>query len=156
VCLTFEGLAKNRGIDFKVIIPDEEIFIKSDKRSLTQILMNLINNALKFTEKGSVSIELELKETRNKSVAIIHVRDTGLGIKKEDTEKLFKAFEQISTPGKLAEGTGLGLHLCKKFAGLIQAKINFESEFGRGSHFYVTIPVLQVVKKKEIHLEGTE
>ncbi|MCK4339031.1 MAG: sensor histidine kinase, partial [Candidatus Cloacimonetes bacterium] len=112
-------------------------------RRFKQILVNLVNNAFKFTEKGWVEVKAIEK---GKNIEVI-VKDTGIGIKKEHMERLFKAFSQIPTENRLVqEGTGLGLYLSQKIANLLGGKINVESEFGKGSKFTLSLPL----KFKEI------
>jgi len=132
-------LAKQKGITLKVYIPETKIFVKTNRRALAQILINFINNAIKFTEKGFVEITLTVKKIKNTEFVIIEVIDTGIGIKESDKEKLFNAFEQIDVEGKVTEGTGLGLHLSKKLADLIHAKIEFKSEYQQGCRFSIVI-----------------
>jgi protein-histidine pros-kinase len=139
VMIFMDGLAKAKNITFESVLPVEDVFVNADRRSLTQILLNLTSNAIKFTEKGSVTLELKIQSIQGKDHVVMYVKDTGVGIKKEDRNKLFKAFEKINVPGKFAEGTGLGLHLCKKLARLLNAKIDFKSEFGHGTCFTVTL-----------------
>ncbi len=151
-----EGLSKAKNIAFEALLPPEKIYVKTDRRSLAQILINLTNNAIKFTEKGHVNIMMDIKKIKDIDYVVISVKDTGVGIKKEDKKKLFQAFQKLDTPGKFAEGTGLGLHLCKKLANLLGAKIEFESEFGIGSCFSVSLPLLRVEETEEILLTKDE
>ena len=111
-------------------VPETQ-FIFNDKRRINQILMNLIGNAIKFTEKGEINVTVK---TMNEKIKV-SVSDTGMGIKQEDLNKLFKPFSRIIEPGKFKEGTGLGLHLSQKLANLLEGKIIVESEFGKGSTF---------------------
>jgi PAS domain S-box-containing protein len=128
-------LADAKGIELEMTAPDQEITVHTDRRSVSQILFNFTNNAIKFTEEGSVRFELVGHET-NGSVARFSVIDTGIGIKVEDREKLFTAFQQVELSAtRRFEGTGLGLYISQKLALLIDAKISFESDFGTGSTF---------------------
>ncbi len=91
--------------------------IRTHRRSLTQILINLANNAIKFTDKGSVTIELRSRRDNGNTLAEITVADTGIGIRPQDQSKLFQAFTQVdSSSTRPYEGTGLGLHVSQKFA----------------------------------------
>jgi signal transduction histidine kinase len=111
--------------------------VVSDQRRVEQILLNLINNAIKFTEKGSVSIRCD----QTGDQIIIDVTDTGIGIKDEDMDKLFNAFQQIDSGiTRKYEGTGLGLSICKKFAEMLGGKIAVTSTWGKGSSFRFTLP----------------
>lgn len=116
----------------------ERLIIKSDERRIKQVIMNLISNAVKFTDRGEIEIKVKKKDERVK----VSVADTGVGIKKEDIKKLFKQFSRIYIEGKpLTEGTGLGLYLSKKIVDLLDGQIKAESEFGKGSKFTFTFPL---------------
>ncbi|MBI2417764.1 MAG: PAS domain S-box protein [Ignavibacteriales bacterium] len=131
-------LAQKKNLAVEVHIADEVGSIKSDKLRVKQILINLLNNAIKFTEKGFVRIEVESKD----HIVVIKVIDTGIGIEKEQLEQLFRPFIQIDTGlTRKHEGTGLGLSICKKLLFLLDGKIEVESEYGAGSTFIVTLPV---------------
>jgi len=136
VASTLRTLAEKKGLQLRVELPQSEIEIRTDRRSLSQILINLTNNAIKFTETGEVGISL-LQQTENeKLITSIRVTDTGCGIKQEDQAKLFNAFTQIdSSSTRKFEGTGLGLHLSRQLAKLLKGDITLESEFGKGSSF---------------------
>lgn len=138
---TLLPLAISKQLELKIDVPQEDLYISTDKRALTQIIINLVNNAIKFTEKGSVIIKITKEEIKNKSTIIIKVIDSGPGIKPEDQEKLFQAFQQVAQPGKRIEGTGLGLHLSQKLAHLIKGSIKMESEVGKGSIFSIELPI---------------
>lgn len=103
----------------------------NDKKRINQILVNLIGNAIKFTEEGKISLKIQ-KSNGNVEIS---VKDTGPGIKKENLDNLFKAFSRIVEPGKFKEGTGLGLYISKKLATLLEGDLFVESEFGKGSTF---------------------
>jgi len=113
------------------------LLMESDERRTKQILVNFISNAIKFTYKGEIKITI----VKNDKTVEISVRDSGIGIKKEDLDKLFNAFSRIPNPGKIEEGTGLGLYLSNKIAGLLGGDITAESEFGKGSVFTLTLPL---------------
>ena len=101
--------------------------------------MNLVSNAVKFTDQGSVKITATVPGDDNPEVRVI---DTGVGIKKEDMNKLFLPFQQIDVSlTKKHEGTGLGLYLTKRLVILLGGDISAKSEYGRGSEFSFTIPL---------------
>ena len=111
--------------------------VTSDRRRVRQILVNLIGNAVKFTETGTVEI-VALKTAKG---AEITVRDTGVGIHREDMERLFQAFSRIHFQDcPVVEGTGLGLYLSRRIAALLGGEITVESEPGRGSEFTFSLP----------------
>jgi PAS domain S-box-containing protein len=128
--------AERKGLKLSFTAP-EELAIESDQRRIKQILLNLINNAIKFTDKGEIEVHLEDKEGK----AIIVIRDTGIGIKREDMGKIFLAFSQIHTQGRVKEGTGLGLYLSQKISGLLGGQITVESQFDKGSEFTFSLPL---------------
>jgi protein-histidine pros-kinase len=133
VATSLRPLAEAKGLQFEVSLPEESVTLATDRRSLSQILINLTNNAIKFTEKGFV--RLELKKLPSQKIEI-SVTDSGMGITEEDQEKLFQAFEQVFAPGRRhIEGTGLGLHLSQKLASLLGGEILCQSKYGGGSRF---------------------
>jgi len=131
---TFNIAVEEKGLEFFIDTP-KFLTVYNDKKRVNQILVNLIGNAIKFTEKGKISIIVQ-KSNGNVEIS---VKDTGPGIKKEDFEKLFKPFSRIIIPGKLKEGTGLGLYLSQKLANLIGGELFVESEFGKGSTFKLSL-----------------
>ncbi len=143
---------ENKGLELRLRVGDSvPTVIYGDKVHVHQILLNLLSNAIKFTETGYISIELDAKETdlighKDRKIVemIFSVEDTGKGIKKEDSEKLFKAFSQFNTNSPYAnQGAGLGLIISKYFSNLMNGDISFESTFGKGSKF--TCKVMQEV-----------
>jgi signal transduction histidine kinase/DNA-binding response OmpR family regulator len=113
-----------------------------DEGRLKQILNNLINNALKFTDEGEVRLTVDFKE-QNKQIQLnFEISDTGIGIPKESQEKIFDDFVQLDTDiNKKAGGTGLGLYIVKKLVDLLGGKISVESEVNQGTRFVVSVPL---------------
>lgn len=133
-----KGLAKETGIELKLEIDPEVDFCKADQKRIKQILVNLLTNALKFTEEGSVTLQLRL----NQHHLEFSVIDTGIGIKKEDQEKLFQPFQQIKNHLSCQhKGTGLGLALSRRYAQLHGGDITFISEENKGSCFTLSLPL---------------
>jgi signal transduction histidine kinase len=127
-----QPLAEKKGLKLSVKIDPQIGLISSDRRRVEQILLNLISNAVKFTEKGFIDVACITAENK----IIISVRDTGIGIKKEDMNKLFNAFQQIESGlTRKYDGTGLGLSISKKLAELLGGKIIVESVWDKGSTF---------------------
>ena len=127
--------AEEKELEFICDIPDINIF--SDKRRVEQILLNLVNNALKFTEKGKVEVKVVKKDG---NIEVI-IRDTGIGIKKEDFHKLFQPFVQLEYTISEEGGTGLGLYLTKNLVQLLKGRIQMESEYRKGSTFTFILPI---------------
>ena len=114
--------------------------MRTDRRALKQIVLNLANNALKFTEHGGVRIGVTESTGNSKHSVEINIMDTGKGIRPEDQLRLFEPFTQVDiSKTKIREGTGLGLHLSRKLAELLGGQITFQSEYGKGSTFTVTL-----------------
>lgn len=111
-------------------------FAEVDPDKIYQLLTNLVHNAIKFTEQGSVSMRIHTEADR----IIIHIADTGVGIDPNDQSKIFKEFEQLGNSTQRVEGTGLGLAICKKIAEGHLGNIRVESQSGKGSLFIVELP----------------
>jgi signal transduction histidine kinase/DNA-binding response OmpR family regulator/HPt (histidine-containing phosphotransfer) domain-containing protein len=126
--------------------PGVRLPVRGDPVRLRQVLTNLISNAVKFTEKGSVSVHVQrLGETAAQHQLRIEVRDTGIGIPAEAMERLFSAFSQAdASTTRLYGGTGLGLAICKRIVELMGGRIGVKSEMGRGTDFWFEIPLLMV------------
>jgi signal transduction histidine kinase len=141
VAETLRPLAAQKGLSLDVDLSAPDIVLNTDRRALTQILINLVNNAIKFTEKGGVRVTLAEKQGADKPVVEFSVADSGAGIREEDQAKLFQAFSQLdSTSTRHAEGAGLGLYLCQNLANLIGGSLFFTSDFGHGSTFTLALP----------------
>jgi PAS domain S-box-containing protein len=137
VATTLRPLAESRGLTLEVNMPNAPTIVQTDRRALSQILINLTNNAIKFTDTGSVRIDLRCTD----GTMELTVEDTGIGIDPVDQTKLFEAFARVETSGaEREEGTGLGLHLSQKLAGLLGGHITFTSQPGGGSAFTLWIP----------------
>jgi signal transduction histidine kinase len=128
--------AQEQGLILNIKVPGS-ISITSDERRIKQIVMNLVSNAIKFTDEGRVDLTVEQKGT----IVEVRVRDTGIGIRKEDLDQLFRPFGRVAVPGRLTEGTGLGLYLSKKLARFIGGDITAESEPHKGSVFTFSFPI---------------
>jgi signal transduction histidine kinase len=136
---TNKPFADKKNLRIKVSIDENINEIKSDNLRVQQILLNLVNNAIKFTEVGTISIRC----FPDGNYVKIQVTDSGMGIESEKIEQLFKPFMQIDTGlARLKEGTGLGLSICKKLTEMLSGKIEVESKFGSGSTFTVTLPLV--------------
>jgi protein-histidine pros-kinase len=134
-------LADAKGLELVVHAPDDRLEIHSDRRALSQILINFANNGIKFTDEGSISLEVSRHRNGAGSGVRFTVVDTGSGIKAGDQEHLFAAFEQLEASNDQPYGgTGLGLYISQTLATLIGGAITFTSEFGKGSAFTLELP----------------
>ena len=141
VAETLRPLAQQKGLTLEVEIGVQPVVIDTDRRALTQILINLLNNAIKFTDTGSVRIALQQRDTDGAPLTEISVTDSGAGIRQEDQAKLFQAFSQLdSTSTRHVEGAGLGLYLCQNLAHAIGGKLSLQSDYGAGSTFTLSMP----------------
>jgi len=147
-------MIEKKGLLLHTSISNEIGKIVSDRRRFEQILINLVNNAAKFTEKGSITINAELIRDFKHSLDAtpapflkLSVIDTGIGIKPEDLDLLFKPFHQIDSGlSRLHEGTGLGLAICRRLLELMGGQISAVSEWSAGSKFIVLLPMEGAVK----------
>ena len=136
--------AADKGLSLKTRIDDDvPVRLHGDGAHLTQILLNLMHNAVKFTEQGSVNLQVLLRSSQGSNLRLcFSVRDTGIGIPAEDKERIFQAFEQIdSGPTRRFGGTGLGTTIAKTLTQLLDGQIGLEDNPGGGSHFWVEIPM---------------
>ncbi len=133
--------AEAKGLELKTIVPECELVVTTDRRALSQILFNLVSNAIKFTERGEVCIVLARESVNGKTWTQLSVHDTGIGIRPEDQPKLFQLFSQVERIGpRRHEGTGLGLQVSQKLAELLGGQIHFKSEYSKGSTFTLSLP----------------
>lgn len=144
----------DKPIDFKTVIAsDIPPVLKGDTGKLKQIILNLLTNAVKYTDKGFIKYRVECINDfkNNKTKLIITITDTGRGIKKEDIDRLFKKFERLEEDRNTSiEGTGLGLAITEGLAELMGGKITVISDYGKGSTFkFVVIQEIVNVKLKE-------
>jgi len=139
-------LAGQKGLSLSVKIAPDVDMLASDERRVRQVLINLANNAIKFTEKGTVTITCLTRDSRVE----VAITDSGIGIKDEDIGKLFKPFQQLDTGiSRKYEGTGLGLSVCKRILDMLGGDIQVKSQFGKGSTFTFTLPLNPEKKNDE-------
>jgi len=131
-------LAEKKGLALEIDCPPKLNLGRSSRRTLLQILLNLANNSIKFTDKGTVRVVVEGGAQNNQAVTRIHVIDTGIGIRPEDQDKLFEPFTQLN-PNANEAGTGLGLHLSRNLARSLGGDVTFHSLFGQGSTFTLVL-----------------
>lgn len=142
-------------IDFAPDIPYQ---IMGDSIRIKQIIMNLANNAVKFTNEGHVKITVGFRRTKEHEILLqVSVADTGIGIKKEDTGKLFQSFQQVdSKRNRNVEGTGLGLAISKQLVELMNGRIWVESEYGKGSTFSFEVPQIVLRDGEAVTIQKKE
>lgn len=123
------------------INPKLPVKLIGDVLRLKQVTLNLLTNAVKYTEQGQIVLRADFKKTEEGIDLMISVKDSGIGIRDEDMEKLFRAFGQLDAKrSRAVEGTGLGLAISKEIISLMGGNLQFESTFGEGSDFHFTVP----------------
>jgi PAS domain S-box-containing protein len=148
VMSTALGLVKDKPIKLKSDIPADVPTVRADPMRVRQVLLNLISNAAKFTDEGSITVKTAT-QVSDKGIheLIVNVIDTGPGISPEDQQKLFQAFSQVdSSPTRKTGGSGLGLSICQRMIELHGGKIGVNSAVGKGSTFYFTLPLFNQPK----------
>ncbi len=138
-------MARLKGKNVELLLklaPDVPRLLYGDNIRIKQILINLANNAVKFTNEGAITIDVDFKRISDDEIELqVAVEDTGIGIKQQDMKKLFQSFSQVdSKRNRNVEGTGLGLAITKQLLGLMGGDIAVQSEYGRGSRFSFTLP----------------
>lgn len=137
----FEKLAERKGLTVKKQVTDD-LVILTDPDALTQILSNLIDNAIKYTMQGEISVSVEQVEAVDGDWVAIHIRDTGIGIPPEHLPRIFERFYRVDKARSRQQGGfGLGLSIAKKLTELIGGEITVQSEVGKGSTFTVWLPL---------------
>ncbi|MCH7973726.1 MAG: PAS domain S-box protein, partial [Bacteroidetes bacterium] len=138
----FKIEAENKQLDYRVSFSSDSISINSDKRLLGTIINHLIDNAVKYTDKGFVEVNVSTAKEDDTEHLIIEIKDSGKGIKEEQLNLIWEEFRQVSEGlARLYEGVGLGLSIVKKFVGLLNGSVDVKSKFGKGSSFCVKIPM---------------
>ena len=148
VATLMEGSATAKGLRLGVVIdPAVRLAVRGDPVRLRQVLTNLVSNAIKFTERGSVTIQISKRgESRSHHEITFAVRDTGIGLSPEAAAKLFQPFSQAdASTTRVYGGTGLGLVICKRLVDLMQGKIGVRSELDRGSVFWFNVPLQKAI-----------
>ena len=147
-----ENKAKQKGLEYNVNISEDiSCGLYGDEIRIRQVMLNIINNAIKYTHSGSVSIDVAQRNiAADRAELVITVKDTGIGIKEEDMSRLFMDFERLDNEKNYdVEGTGLGLHITNRLVDLMDGHIGVTSKYGEGSIFTVTIPQ-KIVNDKPI------
>ncbi|MGD8255285.1 MAG: ATP-binding protein [Syntrophobacterales bacterium] len=145
VCTSVESLAAEKNLELKVAVSPEVAYGKGDHQRISQVFLNLVGNAIKFTEEGEVRIEA----TASNDNFVISVSDTGPGLSEADKEMIFEEFHQVDgSSTRKKGGTGLGLSIAKRIVEMHGGRIWVESTEGKGSTFWFTLPV-RVERQKE-------
>lgn len=134
--------ASDKNLEF-IVDCDEKLpaYLLGDIKRLRQVILNILSNAVKYTDEGSVTLKVRGNSSKDNIDLVISVIDTGIGMKKEDMERLFGKFERFDPEHNQAvEGTGLGLTIVKNLVNLMHGEVSVESEYGKGSTFTVIIP----------------
>jgi signal transduction histidine kinase len=141
VCAVAKPIAQKKSIQIEVDVAPDLSDVTLDQQKLKQILYNLLSNAVKFTDDGG---KVEIRAAMHDAHCFkMVVKDTGIGIKPEDLQRLFKDFEQLESGGsRRYEGTGLGLALTRKIVELLGGTIGVESEVGKGTSFTIELPLV--------------
>lgn len=139
----FAPQARAEGLELRQEVSVDQLRVRADERRIRQILVNLVGNAFKFTESGSVTVRLTLEnETEDSVTANLHVEDTGIGMTQDVMAQLFEPFRQAD--GSMTRqfgGTGLGLTISQRLASIMKGQIHVKSEVGGGSQFTVVLPL---------------
>ena len=137
VCAVSEPLAKQKSLELHTRIPDEPVSIFTDDDKVRQVLVNLVGNAVKFTDRGAVTITLHVEDDE----VLFDVTDTGIGISESDIPRLFHPFTQLDSGlTRKHGGTGLGLYISQRLAALLGGRITIRSRPGHGSTFTLRLP----------------
>jgi signal transduction histidine kinase len=138
---TVQPLARQQGNVLEIDCPEHARMAYADLSKFRQSVLNLVNNALKFTERGRVSLAVNRLRDAGGEWVEVHVSDTGIGIGREHLGKLFQPFSQVDgSATRKYDGTGLGLAISKKFCQMMGGDITVESQVGRGSRFSIRVP----------------
>jgi signal transduction histidine kinase len=157
------ALVGERPIQLREEIADNLPKIFADRQRVRQVILNLISNATKFTERGTIILRAMPITEKGEPYILCAVEDTGIGIREKDIPTVFEAFRQVdSSSARRAQGTGLGLPISRRLVELHGGRMWVESEYGVGSTFYFTLPacgdgdVLSTPEKIETSWESNE
>ncbi len=152
----FSSRIHAKNLEWKIVNHiEEDMDVLGDKQRLLQIIVNIVNNAYKFTEVGSIELSVKkLSENSTDIEFLFSVKDTGIGIAQDNKRRLFLPFEQVEEAiTKVYEGTGLGLSICNCFVKLMNGNIWVESELGSGSDFRFTVRLEKMKNREELDCE---
>ena len=150
--ISFECKMKGMGTSDS---PMKKKFFRADAFRIRQILDNLVSNAIKYTDRGSVTIQAQVSEIQGKPTLTLSVKDTGKGMTDEEKQKVFQAFTRLKSAQGI-EGTGLGLSITQELVSLLGGEIILHSTLGKGSTFIVTIPIEPAPKEESPEMAPSE
>ena len=153
--ISFECKMKGMGTSDSSDSPMKKEFFRADAFRIRQILDNLVSNAIKYTDRGSVTIQAQVSEILGKPTLTLSVKDTGKGMTDEEKQKVFQAFTRLKSAQGI-EGTGLGLSITQELVSLLGGEIILHSTLGKGSTFIVTIPIEPAPKKEAQEMAPSE
>lgn len=142
VAATLGPDAQRKGLAFVVSMPEHAVLVRTDRRALAQVAINLVGNAIKFTGQGQVLVQLDAPDPASPRLSL-RVQDTGPGIPLVDQSRLFEPFSRVEGAERHQEGSGLGLHLSRKLAQALGGDITLHSRPGEGSTFILDLPGAQ-------------
>ncbi len=152
ILATARSLAKEKNLELNLNLDENVTTITADRTRMRQVLWNIMGNAIKFTEKGSVTLSMKAE----RDMLRISIRDTGIGIKPEDMAAVFEQFRQIDgSLNRSVGGTGLGMPITKKLIELHGGEIGVDSVMGQGSTFWFTVPIQRLQPRREKLDTGT-
>jgi two-component system capsular synthesis sensor histidine kinase RcsC len=146
-CRGYREMASEKGLDFECILPPGNVLVRTDRVKLSRVLGNLLSNALKFTETGSVKLSAVILHPNGKGSELeLSVCDTGPGVPAEFQDRIFDEFFQIRKSSDSSRGAGLGLAICKRLIQAMGGSIWVQSQPGQGSTFFVHLPASTLVR----------
>ncbi|HPI37393.1 MAG TPA: PAS domain S-box protein [Ignavibacteriaceae bacterium] len=150
----FIPLAEEKNLKLEVKVLHENISVMVDERLLNLVINNIVDNAIKFTNKGGITIIVELEEQFDEKWGLVKIKDTGIGISDSDKSLIFKEFRQVSEGvSRRYEGTGLGLNISRRIMTLMGGSLTFTSVVNEGSEFSIKIPCSNNRLTNEVELE---
>ena len=156
VATMLRPLAMAKHLKLTVVTPKKKLDLETDRRALSQILINLVGNGIKYTDSGEVKLEVLRKRTGDRRGVYFQVADTGPGIPLSEQDKLFQRFERMDANDSPTKGSGLGLFVSKRLAQLIGGNITFKSDPGKGSRFTLSIDGDAVAELQQSAADGAE
>jgi len=142
-CRPLQQTAREKGLEFETELPPTSLTVRTDRVKLSRILTNVVSNAIKFTDKGKITVSAGKNEDGSVS---IHVHDSGCGIPAQHLDRIFDEYFQLKNADRdRAKGSGLGLAISRRLIEAMGGIITVESEVGDGSTFTVTLPAKSVV-----------